>query len=552
MKIRAKIVSVILPVIIVSIVLVGINSYLLASAGINRLAHEFLGFKVAELEKYSVSQYQMLIDNNIADSPEYIQATHGSIEVYASSIIRSDSEIILAFDESGSPQMYTSRVQINSREKQKLAEIFAERPTGLIEPNLDGITYVAKGFYFEPFDWYIMAAEQRDVFFQDTQQIALRTIYLLAGALLIGTLLIIFFASRITKPLNTIVGTMKEIITSNDLSKQVAVEYKDETGTLAHTFNIMVGELDKAYREIIHFARDAAIAEQKEKKVRQIFQKYVPQELIDRFFAHPESMLVGDEREVSILFSDIRSFTTISENMQPSDLVNQLNSYFGIMVEIITNCDGIVDKYIGDAIMAIFGAPVRHENDAMQSLMAGLEMSEAVDAFNVKQAEMGRPAFRTGIGINYGVVTVGNIGAEKKMDYTVIGDTVNLASRLEGLTKEYQQQLIISESLQELVTDEVPTRLLDTVAVKGKARGINIYTAKRSIDEPTAKAWEQHHKAMDAYYARDFDQAIRMFKSVLHILPEDFTAKSMIERCEDFKQTPPPADWTGVKIMKTK
>ncbi len=552
MKIRAKIVSVILPVIIVSIVLVGINSYLLASAGINRLAHEFLGFKVAELEKYSVSQYQMLIDNNIADSPEYIQATHGSIEVYASSIIRSDSEIILAFDESGSPQMYTSRVQINSREKQKLAEIFAERPTGLIEPNLDGITYVAKGFYFEPFDWYIMAAEQRDVFFQDTQQIALRTIYLLAGALLIGTLLIIFFASRITKPLNTIVGTMKEIITSNDLSKQVAVEYKDETGTLAHTFNIMVGELDKAYREIIHFARDAAIAEQKEKKVRQIFQKYVPQELIDRFFAHPESMLVGDEREVSILFSDIRSFTTISENMQPSDLVNQLNSYFGIMVEIITNRDGIVDKYIGDAIMAIFGAPVRHENDAMQSLMAGLEMSEAVDAFNVKQAEMGRPAFRTGIGINYGVVTVGNIGAEKKMDYTVIGDTVNLASRLEGLTKEYQQQLIISESLQELVTDEVPTRLLDTVAVKGKARGINIYTAKRSIDEPTAKAWEQHHKAMDAYYARDFDQAIRMFKSVLHILPEDFTAKSMIERCEDFKQTPPPADWTGVKIMKTK
>ncbi|THB64135.1 MAG: adenylate/guanylate cyclase domain-containing protein [Spirochaetaceae bacterium] len=552
MKIRAKIVSVILPVIIVSIVLVGINSYLLASAGINRLAHEFLGFKVAELEKYSVSQYQMLIDNNIADSPEYIQATHGSIEVYASSIIRSDSEIILAFDESGSPQMYTSRVQINSREKQKLAEIFAERPTGLIEPNLDGITYVAKGFYFEPFDWYIMAAEQRDVFFQDTQQIALRTIYLLAGALLIGTLLIIFFASRITKPLNTIVGTMKEIITSNDLSKQVAVEYKDETGTLAHTFNIMVGELDKAYREIIHFARDAAIAEQKEKKVRQIFQKYVPQELIDRFFAHPESMLVGDEREVSILFSDIRSFTTISENMQPSDLVNQLNSYFGIMVEIITNRDGIVDKYIGDAIMAIFGAPVRHENDAMQSLMAGLEMSEAVDAFNVKQAEMGRPAFRTGIGINYGVVTVGNIGAEKKMDYTVIGDTVNLASRLEGLTKEYQQQLIISESLQELVADEVPTRLLDTVAVKGKARGINIYTAKRSIDEPTAKAWEQHHKAMDAYYARDFDQAIRMFKSVLHILPEDFTAKSMIERCEDFKQTPPPADWTGVKIMKTK
>ena len=249
------------------------------------------------------------------------------------------------------------------------------------------------------------------------------------------------------------------------------VEYHDEIGGLAQTFNLMVGELEKAYGQIKSFAFKAVLAQKREQKIRNIFQKYVPKDVIDRFFKNPESMLVGENRILSILFSDIRSFTTISERMTPDELVDSLNRYFNVMVDIIMAKGGIVDKYIGDAIMAFFGAPVKHEDDALQSVMAGLEMEEALAGFNARQKAAGKPEFQIGVGINYGEVTVGNIGTEKKMDYTVIGDMVNLASRLEGLTKQYHQRLIISETLHEKVKDAVPCRLLDSVAVKGKERG---------------------------------------------------------------------------------
>ena len=190
-------------------------------------------------------------------------------------------------------------------------------------------------------------------------------------------------------------------------------------------------------------------------------------------------MLVGENRILSVLFSDIRSFTSISEKMKPDDLVSELNDYFSVMVDIIMDRKGIVDKYIGDCIMAFFGAPKKHEDDALQSVLAGMDMLEALDGFNAGQEKRGKPPFHIGVGINYGVVTVGNMGTEKKMDYTVIGDAVNLASRLEGLTKHYHQPLIFSESLLSKVKDVMPWRFLDTVAVKGKKTGVKIFTAKK-------------------------------------------------------------------------
>ena len=157
-------------------------------------------------------------------------------------------------------------------------------------------------------------------------------------------------------------------------------------------------------------------------------------------------MLVGENRVLSILFSDIRSFTTISERLAPTSWWTRSTATSASWWTSSWTSTGIVDKYIGDAIMAIFGAPVKHEDDALQSVLAGLEMQEALVGFNAGQKAAGHPEFPIGVGINYGEVTVGNIGTEKKMDYTVIGDSVNLASRLEGLTKQYHERLIISES----------------------------------------------------------------------------------------------------------
>ncbi len=553
MSIRLKIILVVLPLIIVALVLAGTSSYFVATNGITRIARDFLDFKASELEKYSESQWALLVENNFTGRPEMVAATKGGVEMFARSIIRSRTEIIIALDDAGEIVMKTADVSMLPQEKGEFAELVKSGRTDLISPVLGGIPRVARGFYFAPFKWYILLTEEKKTFYSDVDKITQQTIGMLVGSSLLAIVMMFIFANMLMRPLVRVVATMKNIIGSSDLSARVDVEYHDEIGQLSHTFNIMIGELERAYNQIKKYAFEAVLAQKKEQRIRHIFQKYVPQELIDKFFAAPESMLVGDNRTLSILFSDIRSFTTISEAMAPDDLVNSLNRYFSAQVDLIMNRGGIVDKYIGDAIMAFWGAPVKHEDDAMQSVLAGLEMSEAVKEFNVHQKKIGKPEFHIGIGINYGIVTVGNIGCERKMDYTVIGDSVNLASRMEGLTKTYHQEILISESLFELVGDKLPCRLLDTVAVKGKTKGVKVYTVKKALEDPTEqKAWPLHNEGMDLYAKREFDAAAEKFRAVLELMPGDFNAQQLLNRCIDYAKDPPPEDWDGVEVMKTK
>lgn len=552
MSIRLKIIFVVLPLIIVTLLLAGTASYFQAANGITRIAKEFLDFKAYELEKYAQSQWDLLVENNFTDRPEMVLATQQGIESFARSIIRSPTEVILAIDESGQVKMATSPIEIKPDELPFMLQAAKERKTELLTPVLGGKDRVARGFYFEPFRWYFLLTEEKSAYYRDVDKITQQTIYIMAAASLAAILMLLIFTNVLMRPLVRVVDTMQGIIKSGDLSHRVEVEYQDEIGSLSHTFNLMIGELEKAYKQIKRYAFEAVLAQKKEERIRHIFQKYVPQELIDKFFANPESMLVGDNRVLSILFSDIRSFTTISEAMAPDDLVNSLNRYFTIMVDIIMNRNGIVDKYIGDAIMAFWGAPVKHDDDALQSVLAGLDMLDAVKVFNLKQKEIGKPEFKIGIGINYGVVTVGNIGCERKMDYTVIGDMVNLASRMEGLTKTYHQEILISESLHMKVKDHLPCRLLDTVAVKGKTRGVKIYTVKRSLTPEESRRWALHNEGMELYYARKFNEAVSKFQAVLDEDPEDFNARQLLDRCIEYAKDPPPEGWDGVEVMKTK
>lgn len=554
MSIRFKIVSVVLPLLVATLILAGASSYFVATNGITRIARDFLQFKAEELESYAEGQWLILEENNLTDRQEMVEATKVGVQSFARGLIRSDTELIFAVDEAGEVQMATGEVPLTEEERASVLELeTGDETTGeLATMTIGGTQRVAQGFSFEPYGWRVFLTEARDTFFRDVDRITTQTIYIVAGASLLSVLLLLLFAQQLTRPLVKVRNTMREIITSNDLSERVAVEYRDETGELAHTFNVMVGELEKAYNQIKSYAFQAVLAQKKEAKIRNIFQRYVPQEVIDRFFEHPESMLVGDNRVVSVLFSDIRSFTSISEGMMPDDLVNSLNAYFSIMVDIIMNHNGVVDKYIGDAIMAFFGAPVKREDDALQSVMAGIEMGESLDEFNRNQVAAGKPEFHIGIGLNYGVVTVGNIGTERKMDYTVIGDMVNLASRLEGLTKTYKQELIISESLQKKVKDHLPCRHIDRVAVKGKKTGTDIFTAKRTLTTEEQQAWKIHHQGVRLYFGRQFGKAEEAFREVLRMLPGDHIAEMMADRCSRYRSAPPPQNWTGIEVMTSK
>jgi len=553
---------VILPLIIVPLLLAETASYFHAVNGVTRLARELLSFKLGELEKFANSQWSLLIENNFAGRPDMIEAAKKSVEQYGRSIILSGTEIIFALDKDGNiamaqTKLASSNFKLLPGEKEPLLQILAKENQGLQSAFLNGEKYIFQSFYFTPFDWYILISDKENVFYKDAKNIAMQTVITLTVSLVIAVILLIIITHRFIKPLRSIVKAMNEVIEKADLSSRVEVEYNDETGVLAGTFNKMTEELDSAYTQIKRYAFDAVLAGKKEERIRHIFQKYVPNDVIERFFASPEKMLVGENRNLSILFSDIRSFTTISEGMAPDVLVNSLNKYFSGQVDIIYNRKGIVDKYIGDAIMAFWGAPEKHEDDALQSVLSGLEMIETVKKFNNSQRAQGKCEFQIGIGINYGEVTVGNIGSERKMDYTVIGDAVNLASRMEGLTKTYHCEILISEFLFEELRKTSPNaglnyRLLDTVAVKGKTKGVRIFTVKKGLSPEEQKAFPIHTQAMKLYYARSFKEASEKFKEVLSILPSDFNAENLYKRCMEYTSSPPPANWNGVEVMKTK
>jgi len=391
MSIRWKIVLIVVPLILATLLLTGVSSYFSASNGITRVAKDFLGFKAQELQNQAESQWRLLVDNNLTGRPEMVSATQAAVEGYARSLVRSPTELILAVGEDGSVLMGASAsrpggaagsdVAWQGGEQAAVAGIAKARSTDLLTVSIGGKARVAKGFWFEPFGWYLLVSEERAAFYDQVNQIAVRTVIILVGAIVGGVLLVLVFASYLTRPLTRVVGTMKEIISTNDLSKRVVVEYHDEIGALAQTFNLMVNGLEQAYREIKRFALKAAVARTRERKIKEIFQQYVPSEVIQEVMKNQGKVRPVQE-ELCVMFSHITNFAEVALNIAPDELVQSLEPYFKAMVDTILDRGGMVDKYITDAVMAFFGAPVKKEDDSLRSILAGIEMTEALQGFN--------------------------------------------------------------------------------------------------------------------------------------------------------------------------
>jgi class 3 adenylate cyclase len=238
--------------------------------------------------------------------------------------------------------------------------------------------------------------------------------------------------------------------------------------------------------------------------------------------------------------------------MTSRDIVESLNRFFDIMVDRIMLHQGLVDKYIGDAIMAIFGAPATDTDSAYHSVRAAIDMIEGLNEFNAKQAEHGQKPVHIGIGINYGNVTVGNIGTERKMEYTVIGDSVNTASRIEGLTKHYHEPILISDTIQSRLRNRIPCRLVDKVIPKGKSEAILLYGVRKDLTDAEAAAWKLQEKALPLYYDRDFKNSLSLLTKAQRLVPEDQVIKTFIFRCQTFMEIPPDPEWTGANVFDFK
>lgn len=292
-----------------------------------------------------------------------------------------------------------------------------------------------------------------------------------------------------------------------------------------------------------------------EKRMKSTMARYMDPTLADKLLSGGEAVMGGQSSIATVLFSDIRSFTTLTEELGPQGTVSLLNEYFTIMVDCITNEGGMLDKFIGDAIMAIFGTPLPHDDDEDRGVRAALSMLSGLAQYNARRASDGKKPIDIGIGLNTDNIVSGNIGSPKRMDYTVIGDGVNLASRLESATKQYGAKLLISEFTKARLKGTYRMREVDKVIVKGKTQPVAVFEVVDFHSEDTFPNMMDVLSAfgfgVQSYRHGQFDEAEKAFRESLKLHPNDFCSKMYLERCEYLKANPPD-DWDGVWRLKSK
>ncbi|MGA9521797.1 MAG: adenylate/guanylate cyclase domain-containing protein, partial [Myxococcaceae bacterium] len=296
-------------------------------------------------------------------------------------------------------------------------------------------------------------------------------------------------------------------------------------------------------------------ADTERQSLAKAFQYRVGEKVMREMMAHPEKFKQGGERrEMTVLFSDIRGFTSLAERMSPEELTKFMNEYLTPMTEIVFEEDGTLDKYIGDAVMAFWGAPIDQQDHAARACSTALKMVQRLEALKVEWRAKGRPDFDIGVGINSGPMSVGFMGSTVRGDYTVMGDAVNLASRLEGTNKEYETRVLISEGTWTQVKDRFVARRLGAVRVKGKRRPVGIYELRGSgrAQGSEAEAISAFEEALSLYSARQFDEAEQRFRRVLILWPEDPPTQRYLEELEAFRASPPGPAWDGVYTATTK
>ena len=290
--------------------------------------------------------------------------------------------------------------------------------------------------------------------------------------------------------------------------------------------------------------------------IKGAFSQYLSPTVIDQIVENPDMLqLGGEKREMTPFFSDIQGFSTISEGLTPEELVQLLNEYLTAMCDIVSSYHGTIDKFEGDAIIAFWGAPLELPDHATIACHAAIDMQKKNEEMRKTLREQNRPMLYTRIGMSSGSVVVGNMGSADRMDYTMMGDVVNLAARLEGVNKFYQTFTMIPQSTYELAKDDIDTRQLDVIRVVGKKEPISVYEVlerKNQTSSEKSGVVEKYLKALKLYEERNFADASKEFEKVLAIDPDDGPSQTYVKRCGVFLETPPEKDWDGVYTFTEK
>ncbi|MCP4936130.1 MAG: HAMP domain-containing protein [bacterium] len=354
--------------------------------------------------------------------------------------------------------------------------------------------------------------------------------------LAIGAAIVIALTNHITFPICRLLDATREV-TDGNYDCHVDKISTDEVGELTKTFNLMVKGLKE--RE----------------QIRNLFGKYVHPSIVSDIMKNPDSLLTsGARRKQTLLFCDIQGFTTLAENMDAEQTVAFLNDFLSTITKELSAHEGILDKYLGDGLMAFWGEPFNKDNHALLACRAALAMQASVFVRQAEWSSQGLPQIHMRTGVATGNVVVGNIGSEQARDYTCIGNTVNLCSRLEGVNKLYGSKIIIDEQSKIMAGDEIVTRELDTVQVKGREGGTPIYELlglQTDVSAQTLELIDRYAQALKLYRAGNFSIARDAFKHILQNTPDDIPSKLMLERCLSHIDNP-VKNWTAIEVLDSK
>ena len=396
--------------------------------------------------------------------------------------------------------------------------------------------YISKRVPFDKHGLDAIALLQRSLDKQLSVYRRLRqTLLIIFGMVISGSIIAAVLMSKsVVRPVKALQQGAEQI-SSGNLEYRLAVDRQDELGQLASSFNTMTKGL------------------QERNKVRDLLGKVVSPTIAEELMKK-EIQLGGEEREVTVLFSDVRGFTALCEHRSPQEIVKLLNTYLTRINTEIEQYNGVVDKYIGDAVMALFGAPLNDAKAADHAVGAGLAMLQAVKTLSDELSGQGTAKLKIGIGVHTGIVVAGNMGSATRLNYTVIGDGVNLASRLEGLCKFYGVDMIVSEVTQQKA-DGFIFRELDRVCVKGKEQPITIFEplgVKDVMTRELAAEVEQYQSALEAYRRRDWQLAYAVFSNLSKLNPKNMIYNLYRIRVEEFINNPPGPEWSDVYIHHQK